>query len=182
MRRVMSREHSRICEELAEKYDKADIADALAKISGFAIAVNTIGNDAECEQCEPEAVNVEECILNYIKMLEGVRIRLREMHWETDRGEHHHQTSELIKMYEEYEDEIAEDFMGIVHVRCIKVGSVVPILPEATEFAKLLDEIIQKTLSVLAAIDGLGEYVGIESILKKIIHTTYKATYLEPLQ
>ena len=130
-----------LLEGLEEKYGK----DVLAQI------INAISSgEAVPVECEAIAVPTsEEKILEYIMYLEGVRIRIRELHWQAERHSEHILTDDIIEELEKTEDAIAENLMGVCGFR-IKVGQICPIMTQQTDLKSVLAELDEKTIELEA--------------------------------
>ena len=81
----------KILNKLVEEYGEEVVATA-----------STVIND--------KSKDYKEFVFIYIRFLEGVRIRLREFHWETKRNAKHKLTDDMISYYESKEDEVAGGF------------------------------------------------------------------------
>ena len=169
MRNRMSRKDRVILESLSDEYGVDLLASAI-------IAANNGEEDAP-KQVELPA---EECVLEYIRKIEGYRIRILEMHWSAKSHSLHVLADSLIDDLESYEDSIAEDFMGIVGYR-IQVGAVVPRLPKSTEIKALIDEIVNDSLALKGKISALLRYAGILNLIDDCVHTLNKSKYLADL-
>ena len=168
----MSRKDRVILESLSEEYGVDLLASAI-------IAANNGEEEVEevSHQVEPSA---EEYVLEYIKRLEGYRIRIREFHWDAKTHSLHLLADSLMEDLESYEDSIAEDFMGLVGYR-IQVGAVVPRLPKATEIKALIDEIINDSLFLKNKIESLPKWTGIVNLIDDCVHMLNKSKYLADL-
>ena len=81
----------------------------------------------------------------------------------------------------DYEDSIAEESMGIFGIR-IKVGDIVPVMPEAVDTKTLLVNLNSDTLTLLASLENEDSiFGGIPSILEDILHDVNSSRYLETL-
>lgn len=163
----LNKQDKALLEELDTKYGKDLLASALLQIAN-GIDHPDEGNDT--------IVSSKECVLSFIQFLEGTRIRMREIHWETE-SENIHDTSRNLLFYiDDVEDNIAEQLMGMCGFR-IHVGEVIPIMPESTDMESLLKEIKSQTLSVLLSIEGDKEFTAIESRLEDFVQYIDKNRY-----
>lgn len=180
---MISNKDRRLLEAFEEKYTPQELLTAIQEIKtkgsltgSPAIAVdsnNTVGT------------SIPEAILLYIKKLEGYRIRLREIHWSTENKSKHELSDNLMSMLADYEDSIAEEAMGIFGIR-VKVGDIVPEIPEGRDIKSILTSVTNDTLTLLASLEpSEGETSipsgGIPSILEDILHDLNKSKYLETL-
>ena len=84
----------------------------------------------------------------------------------------------------DYEDSIAEDAMGAFGFR-IKVGDIVPVMPEELELNSLLPSLTNLTISLKQKLEKStisSEFSGIISILDDMIHDLNKGKYLETIK
>ena len=180
---MISNKDRRLLEAFEEKYTPQELLTAIQEIktkgslSGSPAFVvdsnNTVGT------------SLPEAILLYIKKLEGYRIRLREIHWSTENKSKHELSDNLMSMLADYEDSIAEEAMGIFGIR-VKVGDIVPEIPEGRDIKSILTSVTNDTLTLLASLEpSEGETSipsgGIPSILEDILHDLNKSKYLETL-
>ena len=180
---MISNKDKRLLEAFEEKYTPQELLAAIQEIKATGnlagspvIAVdlnNTVGT------------SLPEAILLYIKKLEGYRIRLREIHWSAESKSRHELSDSLMSMLADYEDSIAEEAMGIFGVR-VKVGDIVPAMPEGKDLKSILRSLTDDTLTLLASLEpSEGETSipsgGIPSILEDIMHDLNKSKYLETL-
>lgn len=124
--------------------------------------------------------NVQIAILNFIKKLEGYRIRLREFHWSVTKASEHELTNSLMGKIEAYEDSIAEDMQGFLGIR-IQVGDIVPVLPPNNlSLNELIKSITKDTIVIKTSLEGMNinSTAGIESLLDDITHDCNVAAYL----
>lgn len=168
MRRI-NRKDRVLLENLGNKYGNDVVASALMSIA--ARKYGQISNNKDGRSLPQEAV------LEYIKYLEGVRIRLREIHWSVDKNSLHKLTDDMISEIEKTEDDIAEDLMGFCGFR-IKVGEVVPNIPSASELGAVISELTEKTIELEASIEGDKKFNGIINVLDDLIHYLNKSDYL----
>ena len=110
---------------------------------------------------------------------------MREIHWSTENKSKHELSDNLMSMLADYEDSIAEEAMGIFGIR-VKVGDIVPEIPEGRDIKSILTSVTNDTLTLLASLEpSEGETSipsgGIPSILEDIIHDLNKSKYLETL-
>ena len=168
MKRVL-RQDRMILESLEEKYGTDAIASAI-----MAIANRNNGVDVE-----EKIVSPQEAVLDFIKYVEGVRIRLREIHWEAERHSKHILTDTIIGDLEDFEDAIAEELMGVCGFR-IKVGAIVPTMTNQVELGALLCELHENIVQLCACLESAGdEFGGIVNELEDMMAKVSKWKYLE---
>lgn len=115
-------------------------------------------------------------IMTYINKLEGYRIRTRECHWDAPNMSLHKLCDDIMSDLEDYEDEIAEDAQGLYGQ--IKIGMLVPILPEATDLQSMLVALRKDTAFLLKVLKEI-KFTGIVNILEEMVHKINQWIYLE---
>ena len=180
---MISNKDRRLLEAFEEKYTIKELLTAIQEIKTNG---NLIGSPAiVVDSNNTVGTSLPEAILLYIKKLEGYRIRLREIHWSTENKSKHELSDSLMSMLADYEDSIAEEAMGIFGIR-LKVGDIVPEIPEGRDIKSILTSLTNDTLTLLASLEpSEGETStlsgGIPSILEDIMHDLNKSKYLETL-
>ena len=164
MKRIR-RQDRMLLESLEDKYGTDAIATAIMAIANKQNAV------------EEEVVTPQEAVLDFIKYIEGVRIRLRELHWVAERNSKHLLTDDIISSLEEFEDNIAEDLMGVCGFR-IQVGAVVPTMTNQVELSPLLCELHEAVIQLCACLENDKLYGGIVNELEDLMHDIGKWKYL----
>ena len=167
MRRML-RQDRVLLESLEDKYGKESLANAIMLIAN--------GSDVEQPSLSPQ-----EAVLDYIMYLEGLRIRLREIHWESERNSRHVLTDSMISDIESFEDAIAENLMGICGFR-IKVGNIVPKITTMVDLNDVLEEFSNVTLQLCASIENDVQYTGIVNELDDMMHDIGKWKYLATMK
>lgn len=168
MKKGMSKQDKALLESLEDRYGTENIANAIMLL-------------AQKEDTKEQIVSPQEAILDYIMYLEGLRIRLREIHWESERNSRHLLTDSMIESIEKFEDDIAEDLMGIINFR-IKVGSIAPKITRMVELGDVLNEFSTVTLQLCASIENDEIYTGIVNELDDMMHQIGKWKYLATMK
>ena len=165
-----------LCEEFNDsvKYTSADITNTINQLS------KTVPAERLSEEPASPNNGIEESILEYIRKVEGYRIRLRELHWSTTKHSEHILTDNIMGILTEHEDNVAEVCMGVLGIR-IKVGQVVPILPEANELKPLLDAALEDAVDLKTKVEDNDLFSGLTNILDDCIQELSKGKYLETL-
>ena len=125
-----------------------------------------------------KVITPQEAVLDFIKYIEGVRIRLRELHWSAERNSKHMLTDDIISSLDEFEDNVAEDFMGVCGFR-IQVGTIVPTMTNQVELSALLCELHDAVVQLCACLENDKLYTGIVNELDDLMHDIGKWKYLE---
>ena len=157
-----------LLESLEDKYGRESLASAIALL-------------ANRTNVEEPSITPQEAVLDYIMYLEGLRIRLREIHWESERNARHTLTDSMISDVESFEDGIAENLMGICGFR-IHVGNIVPKITTMVDLCDLLDEFSKLTLQLCASLESNPEYTGIVNELEDMMNKIGRWKYLATMQ
>lgn len=156
-----------------EDFSPQDIANVL----------NSYGLSAEpkSEDIIKDAASPQETILNYLRFLEGVRINLKEIHWNKRYTKSHNISSNMIAMLDSAQDSIAEDMQGFYGIR-IQIGGLVPIICKIESLADLIDTLRTKTIELKRSILNVDGLDGVVSILDGLIHDINVSGYLESME
>lgn len=191
---MISRQDRKIMEAFEEKYTPEDLLNTIDEIKKKNNA-DDMGKPALerddvtiAKAGELEETSIPEALLFYIKKLEGYRIRLKESHWSTKHKAEHDLTDNLISKLLDYEDEIAENSMGVFGIR-IKAGDIVPEFPPITEnttVKTIIDSLTDDTLTLLASLEldegRPADYTrGILAILEDVVCLLNKSKYLSDM-
>ena len=161
----MTRQDRVLLESLEDRYGRDTVATVIMDIAN------------KQNEIEEPVVTPQEAVLDYIKYIEGVRIRLRELHWSAERHSGHILTDDIISSLEEFEDNIAEDLMGVFHFR-IQVGAIVPKMTNQAELGALLCELHEYTARLCAIAENNTMFAGIVNELEDMMHKIAKWEYL----
>lgn len=167
----LNRNDRLLLESLDGKYGKDLLINTLIQIANGVTPTTTVENVS----------TPKEAVLRFIQYIEGVRIRMREIHWETTNDAKHRLTNDYIDKLESYEDELAEDLMGTCGFR-IKVGEVIPLMPKSTDLCSLMKEVLCAVINLIASLEGIVEFKGIVSVLDNISHDLSKGEFLETME
>ena len=172
-----------LLEALVDRYGEGEISDQIVLI-----ATNPSSSEPKSsneDECCTEDVGLgkiddtlKNCILEFIKKLEGYRIRTREFHWNFDSLGRHKNRDEIMEFLLSAEDDIAEDMMGFFGIR-IKPGELYPVMPKAMDTISMLCELAFDITKMKRCIEGYPECFGISSILDDMMHSCNKYRYLE---
>lgn len=166
------RRRESLCEGLNDntKYTPTDIANTISQLS----------KEVPETTAQPQSDDVSVSILEYIKKVEGYRIRLREIHWSTEKHSEHVLTDSLISELTSHEDAVAEVAMGVLGIR-IKVGQVIPTLPEETDLKSLLFAAVNNAIELKSKIEDNPQFAGLSNLLDDCVQELSKGRYLETL-
>lgn len=168
----MNRKDRVLLEDLNTKYGSDLMANAIIAIAN---SKDENGNIPEPTRSR------EDIVLDFIRFIEGARIRFRELHWELERNAEHKLTDDIISELESVEDNIAEDFMGVVGYR-IKVGQLVPFMPKSSALEPCLDETLTWCKTVKECISDDSSYDGIVNEIDDLIHFLRKSKFLSTMK
>lgn len=165
----------RLLEELEQKYSPETVLGVITQCQdGFIISP---ASSVETDPSEYDSLPLDEAVLEFLKKLEGYRIRFREFHWNAQKMSMHNLTDDIMSELLKLEDEIAEDMQGLLGIR-IKVGMLVPELPDTADFNKTLVKLLEDVLTMKASIEDVKEACGMISMLDDIVHFINKSFYL----
>lgn len=154
-----------LLKNIGKKYSDESMASAVIDI------VMSDDNSVK-EECNPA-----EDLVRFIQLLEGVRIRLKEIHWSTKYNFEHEQTDLMGAILMSKEDEIAEVFMGMCGFRFVP-GQIVPIFPKENGYREILNLLAIATLDMIKKLLTNVAYVGVIKELEDLYAQINKMTYL----
>lgn len=198
---MISKRHKMLLEAFEDTYTPEDLLNTIQQIKSerkdskkentdknSVSAIGKIVSDDSVEHVKSDSketvvseTSISEAILDYIKFLEGSRIRLRELHWSTTNKSEHLLTDSLMEEVEKFEDEFAEELMGILGVR-IKVGDINAEIPDKKSTLDILDNLTDSTLVMRASLEDDVRYLGTISLIDDFLHILNKSKYLETLK
>lgn len=168
----MNRKDRVLLEDLNTKYGSDLMANAIIAIAN---SKDENGNIPEPTRSR------EDIVLDFIRFIEGARIRFRELHWELEKSNDHKVTDDLISTLEKTEDNIAEDFMGVVGYR-IKVGQLMPFMPKSTALEPCIDEVLSWCVTVKGCIRDDSGFDGIVNEIDGLVHFLRKSKFLSTMK
>lgn len=139
---------------------------------------------------EPVVVNVVSSdnlsvndVIQYIANFESYISRLKEIHWSCDEDKIHVLTDDLIHKFTEYQDGLAEDYMGYCGAK-LQIGTLslcCDCSMNASTLPELLNLLREDTDLMISFIKGLGDnrLSGIEHRLNAIMDTINVYLYKE---
>lgn len=198
---MISKKHKMLLEAFEDSYTPEDLLNTIqqiksehsdsekesiskkSKLSSEKTSVDDTeaSNDIKSRKISVSETGISEVTLNYIKFLEGSRIRLMELHWSTENKSEHLLTDELMEEVEAFEDNFAEETMGILGVR-IRVGDITPTISDKKTTCDVLNNLIDSTLIMRASYEDDVKYLGIVSLIDDFLHFLNKCKYLETLK
>lgn len=128
------------------------------------------------QQSESTQPNESQMFINFICKLEGFKTRCKNLHWAAMKMNIHKALDEFLDIMNEYEDSLAEDYMGILgqmapdDINGISCMAVCPI--------SFIEEVRKETEDFYNIIPNNTVYKGIASETETFIHNINKYKYL----
>ena len=119
---------------------------------------------------------METFVLDYISKLEGIKTRIKEIHWEESTISGHELAGDVETMICDFEDSVAEDLQGVFD-EDIKVKSLSPKECSANTQKELINELKSATLEFYKKLEG-DDYIGARSEVEGFIHNINVKRYL----
>jgi len=119
---------------------------------------------------------METFVLDYISKLEGIKTRIKEIHWEEGTISGHELAGDVETMICDFEDSVAEDLQGAFD-EDIKVKSLSPKECGANTQKELINELKSATLEFYKKLDG-DDYIGARSEVEGFLHDINVKKYL----
>lgn len=114
-------------------------------------------------------------ILNVINSLEGMSVRIDELHWSSNTMSLHKLCDEVGESISDFQDNIAEDAQAIYGQ--IQVGELNPVLPKAATLVDLLIEVRTMILNMKSTLTE-SMYTGIINECDDMFHKVNQFIYL----
>ena len=121
-----------------------------------------------------------ELICDFIMRLEGYAVRLKEMHWDSDKKAEHELTEKTYKLLFDLEDSIAEDMMGYMG-SYITPGTIQPVLPKSESLEGLLNLIKDDAVELYKRIEHNDNCIGVRSEFENFVHEMNQIIYLSKM-
>lgn len=117
--------------------------------------------------------------VDFLSRLEGYHQALKMMHWSTDNHSKHLLTDDIDKSILEFEDEVAENLMGITGT---KISSGLETnKPSTKDLKELLSELERDVLEFIGEYEGDKSNRGLINICDDFLSQVNKYKYLETL-
>lgn len=165
--------------QIFENYSKEEINDIMSEL---------FGKD-EIAQGDT-IISDKELVIEFIAILEGYAIRIKEFHWNADNKSLHETAEKAYDLVYTLEDSIAEDMMGWTGSK-INPGSINPIFPTVTydisqedialNFYDILKMLKDNAFSFYNKIENNNNFIGIRSELENFLHEISQLIYLAKL-
>ena len=118
-------------------------------------------------------------IKDLISFLHNAQKPVREIHWNTDEYSLHMVTDEAIGDLCEWEDGLAEAFMGDRDIE-LKIGEKKP--SSDTDFKAIINELIGLASDVKESVSGNKDYDNVCAVLDEILETSNQLLYKSELK
>lgn len=115
----------------------------------------------------------------FLCTIEGWKTKIKNLHWSAFNLNTHKLLDEIADTVNNFQDSLAEDYMGIEGKLSSDFLKGYDILVDNTE--SLLKEMLNKTISFYDTLSGTTLYKGIKSETESFIHSINKFIYLNSL-
>lgn len=113
--------------------------------------------------------------INFICILHGYLIRVKEIHWNTNSNAEHKICDEIHDCISGCEDRFTECAMGMADEH-FKIGDLMPMLPNAENLKDMLKELEGDIIDVLKKLDK-PEDEGLKNVLGELLEMCNKYKY-----
>lgn len=114
--------------------------------------------------------------IDFINVIEGWKTKCKNLHWSAPKKNIHVYLDDFLSILSEYQDNIAEDYQGILGQ--MQPNAVKGVPCECLNALDFINEVSSKTISFYKEIPEDTVYVGIKSETETFIHNIAKYTYL----
>ena len=128
---------------------------------------------------EERSDSTDEKIKELISFLHNAQKPVREIHWNTDEYSLHMVTDETIDDLCEWEDGLAEAFMGDRDVE-LKISNRGP--DSDTDFKSIINELVDLASEVKESVSGNKDYDNVCAVLDEILETGNQLLYKSQLK
>lgn len=167
----LSEVDARLLETLEAKYGTEELVTVIQAMTPSIAQV--IDDD--------DATSPEEATVDFIRKIEGHRLRMQEIHWNTKKINTHRNTDDIKNMLGFIIDSVAENMQGLLGVR-IKIGSVVPVMPTYTVAEDGYKAILDDILTFRASVDEVPGFEGVLGTLDNTINDLNRTAYLDTME
>ena len=128
------------------------------------------------EEREKTSITGSQFFINFLNQLEGWKTKCKNLHWAAPKKNIHVYLDEFLEVLSEYQDNIAEDYQGILGHMNPNVIKGIP--SDSLTAIEMIMEIKKGTCDFYTAIPEGTCYVGIKSETENFIHNLNKYKYL----
>jgi DNA-binding ferritin-like protein len=140
---------------------------------------NMIMNAVKAQLNEERSEDVDSKIKELISFLHNAQKPVREIHWNTNEYALHMVTDETIGDLCEWEDGLAEAFMGDRDIE-LKISDRKP--SSDTEFKTIINELVGLASNVKESVSGNKDYDNVCAVLDEILETSNQLLYKSELK
>ena len=140
---------------------------------------NMILNAVKAQLNEERSEDVDSKIKELISFLHNAQKPVREIHWNTNEYALHMVTDETIGDLCEWEDGLAEAFMGDRDIE-LKISDRKP--SSDTEFKTIINELVGLASNVKESVSGNKDYDNVCAVLDEILETSNQLLYKSELK
>ena len=140
--------------------------------------INTLFSEVNINISKEEntQISTEQFFINFINKLEGFKTKCKNLHWSAPKKNIHVYLDDFLSVMSDYQDNIAEDYQGIL-------GHMNPNVIEGVKSQSLnaIDFINEVTIATETFYNNIPSdtcYVGIKSETETFIHNIFKYKYL----
>lgn len=120
--------------------------------------------------------NGSEFFISFINKLEGYKTKCKNLHWAAPKKNIHVYLDEFLEKIQDYQDSLAEEYMGILGKMQPNVIKGVP--SDALNAMDFIEEVRATTLAFYDKIPQESIYAGIKSECETFIHSVNQYKYL----
>ena len=176
----MKRRYKAMLEEVMTANPVDDIISTLTSIATQKSNLQNSDNLEVDDDYETSDDSYKEKILIFLSKLEGYSTRIKELHWSAETMAMHKLCDDVRDAIVNYEDQIAEEFQGMINFR-IKPGCLKPIICNASTLKELLSSLYADVNDLYDALDKGNNnrwFNGMCNVLDDMIHTINTFGYL----
>lgn len=140
---------------------------------------NMIMNAVKAQLNEERSEDVDSKIKELISFLHNAQKPVREIHWNTNEYALHMVTDETIDDLCEWEDGLAEAFIGDRDIE-LKISDRKP--SSDTEFKTIINELVGLASNVKESVSGNKDYDNVCAVLDEILETSNQLLYKSELK
>lgn len=130
----------------------------------------------EIKKAEGIKIETTSMYINFLNQIEGWKTRCKNLHWAAPKKNIHEYLDDFLSILQEYQDSIAEDYMGIEGKMSPDAIKGIPC--DCTNANEFIREVKDKTIEFYNSLPSEVVYKGIASETENFIHNVNKFKYL----
>ncbi|MDR0890613.1 MAG: hypothetical protein LBM05_00585 [Endomicrobium sp.] len=136
-----------------------------------------VENPVHQEKKDEEIVINEFFFINFLNILEGYKTKNKNLHWAAPKNNIHERLDEFFEILGDYQDSLAEQYMGIL-------GKMLPnviegVIPQALNANEFISELLNDTMNFYKVLNNADiMYAGIKSECETFIAKINQYKYL----